>query len=166
MTKFDASQQAFETAKDTFRKRLSDEALFKEILEAPTIEKVWEAANEVQTKQHAEKRLRNMAKIKGFLDKMSGYDSVMNTFVQAKPDIMALIWGPIRLVLLWTANISKFADAITSAMTKIGDALPQFLEAVKIFNDTAKLKDVLALFYKDILDFHAIALKFFSLSSK
>ncbi|SPO07346.1 uncharacterized protein DNG_10040 [Cephalotrichum gorgonifer] len=164
MEKFDASQEAFEAAKNAFRKRLKDEALFKEILEASSIDKVWEVANKVQATQHAQKRLRNMAKIKEFLDKMSGYTSVMDTFVQAKPEIMALIWGPIRLVLLWTASIAKFADAITSAMAKIGDSLPQFLEAAKIFHDATKLKDVLALFYKDIIDFHIITLEFFGLS--
>jgi hypothetical protein len=78
--------------------------------------------------------------------------------VGVKPEVLALIWGPIRLLLVWTA--------VTAAMVEIGDALPQFVEAAKIFSDREKLKDVLALFYRDILDFYIITLEFFSLSRK
>lgn len=165
MSTGDASQQAFETAKKSFRKSLKDEALFRDILETTSIEKVWEVVKAIQAKQDAEKRLRNMAKIRGFLDKLSVYADTVDTFIQVKPDIMALIWGPIRLLLVWTGNITKFADAITKVMMKVGDALPQFVDVVNIFGDNEKLKAVLALFYKDILDFYAIALEFFNLSS-
>lgn len=165
MSTGDASQQAFESAKKSFRKSLKDDALFRDILETTSIEKVWEAVKAIQAKQDNEKRLRNMAKIRGFLDKLSAYTAVVDTFIQVKPDIMALIWGPIRLLLVWTGHITMFADAITKVMMKIGDALPQFVDVVNIFGDNEKLKAVLALFYKDILDFYAIALEFFNLSS-
>ena len=107
-----------------------------------------------------------MAKIQCFIDKLSAYASTVDTFVQVKPDIMVLIWGPIRLLLVWTSNIANFADAVTSAMEKIGDALPQFVEVVKIFSENDKVKDVLALFYGDILDFYAIILEFFNSSRR
>ena len=165
MSTADASQQAFDTAKKSFRQSLKDEAVFRDILETTSIEKVWQAVQAVQAKQDNEKRLRNMAKIRGFLDKLSAYAVTVDTFVQVKPEIMALIWGPIRLLLVWTGNITMFADAITKVMMKVGDALPQFVDVVNIFGDNEKLKAVLALFYKDILDFHAIALEFFNLSS-
>jgi len=162
----DPSQQAFETAKNAFRKSLKDEALFRDILETASIEKVWEAAKAVQAKQDAEKRLRHMAKIRGFLDKLSAYAVTVDTFVQVKPDVMALIWGPIRLLLVWTGNITKFADAVTKVMMKVGDALPQFIDIINVFGDNEKLKAVLALFYEDILEFYAIALEFFNLSRR
>jgi hypothetical protein len=165
MSTADASQQAFDTAKKSFRQSLKDEAVFRDILETTSIEKVWQAVQAVQAKQDNEKRLRNMAKIRGFLDKLSAYAVTVDTFVQVRPEIMALIWGPIRLLLVWTGNITMFADAITKVMMKVGDALPQFVDVVNIFGDNEKLKAVLALFYKDILDFHAIALEFFNLSS-
>jgi len=166
MSTLDPSQKAFEAAKNAFRKSLNDEKLFKDLMETTSIQGVWKAARDVQAKQDAERRLRHMAKIKTFLDKLSAYTSTVDTFVQVKPDIMALIWGPIRLLLVMTASITKFADAITQVMTKIGDALPQFVEITKTLSDNDRLKDLLALFYRDILDFHVIALKFFSLSSK
>jgi hypothetical protein len=164
MSAFDPSQHAFEAAKSAFRKSLKDEQLFKDILATTSIDGVWKAVKEVQAKQDSERRLGHMAKIKGFLEKLSAYASAVDTFVQVKPDIMALIWGPIRVLLVCTSNITKFADAVTSAMRTIGDALPQFVEVVKTFGKNGNLNEILVLFFKDILDFYIIVLEFFSLS--
>lgn len=162
----DPSQQAFEAAKNAFKQSLKDENLFRELLATTSVEQVYKAAEDAQAKPYADRRLRHTAKIRSFIDKLADYASAVDTFVQAKPDILALIWGPIRLLLVWTSNIAKFADAINEAMKKIGDALPHALKLATIFGDNDKLKAVLALFYKDILDFYVIALKFFNLSRK
>ncbi|KAK4244292.1 hypothetical protein C7999DRAFT_44010 [Corynascus novoguineensis] len=164
MSAHDPSQQAFEAAKNAFKQSLKDENLFRELLATTSVEQVYKAAEDAQAKPYADKRLRHTAKIRGFIDKLTDYASAVDTFVQAKPEILALIWGPIRLLLLWTSNIAKFADAVNEAMKKIGDALPDALKLATIFGDNDKLKAVLALFYKDILDFYVIALKFFNLS--
>ncbi|KAH6626209.1 hypothetical protein B0J18DRAFT_443769 [Chaetomium sp. MPI-SDFR-AT-0129] len=160
----DPSQQAFEAAKNTFRQSLKDENLFKELLATTSVEQVYKAAEDAQAKPYADRRLRHMAKIRGFIDKLNDYASAVDTFVQAKPDILALIWGPIRLLLVWTSNVAKFADAVNDAMKAIGDALPHALKLAALFGDNDKFKAVLVLFYKDILDFYVIALKFFNLS--
>ncbi|GKT97339.1 hypothetical protein Ct61P_15189 [Colletotrichum tofieldiae] len=126
MSTFDPARQAFENAKAAFRAKLKDKDLFQQLLQTTSIEQVWQTTNEIQTRQEVEKRMRFMGKIKTFLDKLSDYASVVDTFVQVKPDVMALIWGPIRLLLLWTANVAKLADAIVSATSRIGDVLPHF----------------------------------------
>ncbi len=164
MSSPDPSQQAFEAAKNAFRQSLKDENLFRELLATTNVEQVYKAAEDALATPYADRRLRHTAKIRTFIDKLTNYASVVDTFVQVKPDILALIWGPIRLLLVWTSNIAKFADAVNEAMKKIGDALPNALKLATIFGDHDKLKAVLVLFYKDILDFYAIALKFFSLS--
>jgi len=162
----DPSQQAFKSAMAAFKKTINDNKLHQDILRTTTIEGVWTEAKNIQARQEAKNRIRNMGKIRRFLDKIAAYASTVDTFVQVKPEIMALIWGPIRILLVWTENIAKLADAIFEAMEKIGDALPQFIDAAKIFSDNEKLKQVLALFYGDILDFYAIMLAFFRLSRK
>lgn len=162
----DPSQQAFEAAKNDFRKRLKDEKLFKELLATTSVEQVYKAAEEAQAKPHAERRQRHTAKIRSLIDKLSPYAAAVDTFVQVKPDLLALVWGPIRLLLVWTSNIAQFADAVNEAMKKIGDALPDTLKLATIFGDSDKFKAALALFYGDILDFYVIALKFFSKSRR
>jgi hypothetical protein len=159
----DPIQAAFESAKETFKSGLDNDEVFKDLLQTSSIDDVWALTEELQRQPYVERRMRNMAKINGFLDKLQVYTSTVDTFVSAKPDILALIWGPIRLLLVWTANDAKFGDAIASAMEKIGNALPQFGEMAKIFTESNKLGHVMALFFQDILEFYTITLNFFRL---
>jgi len=62
--------EGIRVGKEQFRKRLKDEKSFKGSLETTSMEQVWEAAEEVQATQGAERRIRHTAKIKGFLDKV------------------------------------------------------------------------------------------------
>lgn len=57
-------------------------------------------------------------------------------------------------------------DKILDAMEQLGNALPDFEKYTKTFRDSDRIKQVLALFYKDILDFHSTVLKFFKIKSK
>lgn len=57
-----------------------------------SIDDVYNATDEIQKKQTAQRALRNLRKIQPFLDGLSKYEKVIETFVQAKPDVLALIW--------------------------------------------------------------------------
>ncbi|KAJ2997236.1 hypothetical protein NUW58_g707 [Xylaria curta] len=159
----DHIREAFESAKDAFKKSLDNDEVFKDLLETSSIDDVWALTEKLQKQPYVERRMRHMAKISGFLDKLHVYTSTVDTFVSAKPEILALIWGPIRLLLAWTANDARFGDAVVSSMEKIGNALPQFGEMAKTFSESTKLGQVMALFFRDILEFYSITLKFFLL---
>ncbi len=159
-------ERAFEDAKEQFRESLKDPKQYQDLLKTQSIDDLWKLVGEVQARQDAQKILRNMDKIGGFLEKLKDYFKVVDTFVQVKPDIMAVIWGSIGLVLVWTANAGKFADAVTSAMSKIGDALPHFGEMLKAFEHSERMKQATVGFYCNILNFHVIILEFFSRSCK
>ena len=97
---------------------------------------------------------------------MNDYSDAVGIFVQAKPDVLALIWGPLVLLLQWASALKGAFDAIVNTTAEIGQALPEFEQAAKIFEGSDRIKDVLFLFFKDILDFYAVALKFFRLPRK
>lgn len=166
MATTDHAQQAFETAKSTFKKRLKDDKLFEDLLKSTSIKNVWDAIDKVQTTQDAERRIRRIRKMENFLSKLSSYATVIDTFVQLKPDVMALVWGPIRILLLCTENVAKLTDAVVNAMEQIGDALPNFIEVIEMFGKNDKLIHKLALFYEDILEFYIVAFEFFNASSE
>jgi hypothetical protein len=44
---------------------------------------------------------------------------------------------------------------------KIGESLPQLLQAERLFLQDTAMRRVLALVYKDILEFHRLAMKYF-----
>lgn len=48
--------------------------------------------NDIQAEQALRKSLRNMTKIRPYLDGLNQYAAVIEVFVNSKPDILAFIW--------------------------------------------------------------------------
>ena len=126
------------------------------------MKQVYDAAQKLQEEQAETGRLRHLRKIEPYLQRLSQFQYVIDTFMQVKPEILALIWGPIRLLLVLTSTLSKSYDAIREIMFDIGSRLPLFEAYSELFDTNDRILDVLCLFYQDILDFHLTALKFFS----
>src|SRR5436190_4805978 len=146
-------QEAFEKAKREFQRGLKNPTLFAEIQKTTCIEEVYDAADKLQKQQAKRGHLRHLRKIEPYLERLRQYSDVINTFVQAKADILALIWGPIRLLLEICKNLTHSFDAIVNIMADIGEKLPLFKEYTELFSSNARISDVLCLFFKDILDF-------------
>jgi hypothetical protein len=165
-TQSDPIQAVFDAAIRDFRAKLKNEALYREILQTTTIDQVYDATDKLQEKQAQNSQLRHLSKIEPFLEGLRNYASVIEVFMQAKPDILALIWGPIKLLLQWASNLKQSLDAIVNVTAEIGASLPEFRKAIHVFGHHAPMKEVLALFFRDILEFYVIALGFFSLPRK
>lgn len=60
-----------------------------------TIEDVYNEIDKIQEEQGRERRLRNLKRIEPFLDCLEQYSAVIDTFVQAKANVLALIWDSI-----------------------------------------------------------------------
>ncbi|KAF6803819.1 NACHT domain protein [Colletotrichum musicola] len=161
---YDTVQQAFESAKRDFKSSLKQEELYRQILETTSIEQVYDATDKLQNEQAKKGHLRNLSKIDVYLSRLREYASVVEVFVQVQPDILALIWGPIKLLLQWANVLKQSFVAIVDALEEIGVLLPEFTEVTRIFQDNARIQEILVLFFKDILDFYMVTLKFFSSS--
>lgn len=166
MSTCDQIQESFEKAKREFKAGLKAPSLYAQILETTTIDQVYDAADKLQDEQAKHGHLRHLAKIEPYLERLRAYTGVLETFVQVKPDILALIWGPIKLLLQWSGTLKQSFDAIVNTTAKIGEELPRFQEVTRLFSSNDRIKDVLLLFFKDILDFYRIALDFFSKKRK
>ncbi|WAO88971.1 NACHT domain-containing protein [Fusarium falciforme] len=124
---------------------------------------VYDATDQLQKEQSKTGHLRHLSKIEPFLDRLREDSGVVETFVQAKPDILALIWGPIKLLLLWGDALTKSFTAISDTLEEVGSLLPEFCKVTSIFTDSIHLQEILVLFFRDILDLYLITIKFFSL---
>ena len=163
---YDPVQLAFENAVRDFKTSLNNDALYTKILETTTIDQVYDATDKLQKEQAKNGHLRHLSKIEPYLERLRDYSSVIEVFLQVKPDILGLIWGPIKLLLQWASTLKQSYDAIINTTADIGVLLPEFQAVTKLFGQNQQIKDVLVLFFKDILDFYLIALKFFSLPRK
>ncbi|KAI0096658.1 hypothetical protein GGR51DRAFT_568277 [Nemania sp. FL0031] len=162
MSAYDPADEAFNAAKKSFRDQLNDQKLYDDILtNATTMDDVYQMAAKLQEEAASQASMRYLRRLRPFLDVLAGYAQVVDVFVQAKPGLLALIWGPIRLILKWSSELTKALDAIAEVTLKIAQALPQFSELVKAFSDNVRIKTALALFYGDILHFYHTILKVF-----
>ncbi|KAJ6073165.1 NACHT nucleoside triphosphatase [Penicillium canescens] len=153
---------AFQNAKKDFLDSLKDPSLFDSVSNITSIHDVYTFTTQLQNDQSNRQGLRNLRKIAPYLDRLKQYAGVVEVFVQVKPEIMALIWGPIKLLLQMSDNLTQSFDAIVDAMAVIGNNLPLFEAYAMLFEESNRVADVLVLFYKDILDFYEIALNFFA----
>jgi hypothetical protein len=162
----DLIKAAFENAIRDFKATLGDENLLEDISKTKSIEDVYDATDALQKEQAEKGRLRHLAKIQPYLEGLRSYASVIEVFVQSKQDVLSLIWGPIKLLLHWTNNMKQSFDAIVDAIADIGLLLPEFQAVRTLFSHNEHIKDVLVFFFRDILDFYLIVLKFFRKTCK
>jgi hypothetical protein len=154
---------AFENAKQEYLASLKDPSVFDSVSQTTSIDEVFAFTTQLQLDQGKRKDLRGLRKISPYLEGLRQYANVIEVFVQVKPDILALIWGPIKLLLQISNNLTQSFDAIVDAMALIGNKLPMFEKYGTIFEGSDRVLDVLVLFYKDILDFHQVTLKLFTM---
>jgi len=168
MTSVNPLQQVFDEAKREFESKLPSCVPFRSLLSATTIDEVYDAAEKYQKEQEQGKlsKLRHLQRIQPLLARLKEYAGVIEVFVQAQPEILALIWGPIKLLLQWTSGWSQGFDAVIKTMERIGELLPCFNDFVIHFLDIERIKDLLGLFYRDILDFYLALVQLFSMSRK
>ncbi|KAK0715222.1 NACHT domain protein [Lasiosphaeris hirsuta] len=139
----DPIQTAFEAAVCNFKKDLNDDEINPKISQAVTIDDVYAETKKLQAEQAKHTHLP------------------IQVFAQAKPDVLALIWGPIVLLLQW-ANVLKVSfDAIVDTIAEIGIALPEFKLASQLFRENKDIGHVLLLFFREIIEFYSITLRFF-----
>ncbi|KAM0551841.1 hypothetical protein ACHAPJ_008177 [Fusarium lateritium] len=161
MSTSDPAQAAFNKAIHDFKLGLKDPTLYSEILATTSIDQVYDLTDKLQKDQGRGGHLQNLARIQPFLERINAYAAVIDTFVSAKPDILALIWGPIKLLIQWTSTLTKSLNALVGTVQEIGILLPEFDHAAKLFGNKRNVDQVLALLFQDVLDFYLVSLKFF-----
>ncbi|KAK7976663.1 Short chain dehydrogenase sol3 [Apiospora arundinis] len=156
--------RAFEDAIRDFKTKLGDASLYNQILETTSIDQVYEATDALQEEQIKKGDIRHLAKIELYLGRLGEYASCVRVFVREKPEILALIWGPLKLLLQWASVLHTSFDAIINTTSDIGHHLPDFESATAPFRGNAHIYSVLVLFFEDILEFYGIALRFFKVT--
>ncbi|KAK6074241.1 NACHT domain protein [Seiridium cupressi] len=129
MSTTDPVQAAFQEAQREFRKKLKSPDLYEQLLNTATVDEVYNAITKLQETTLGRGRLRNLAKIGKFLERLSSYAAVIEVFIQVKPDLLALIWGPIKMLILLSSRLNSALDKVTDLMERIGNVLPQFFKA-------------------------------------
>lgn len=85
------AKSIFDAAVKDFQDELPDRDEF-DFLAIKTIDDVYEEIERTQEEQGQKGQLRNMKGIAPFLACLEQYSGILDTFVQVKPNVLALIW--------------------------------------------------------------------------
>lgn len=160
----DPTREEFEKAKRAFCNKIKDRGLYEDILTTTTIADVYKTTSKLQEEFAKKGRHHWMGKISPFLDRLRDFDKVIDVCVSVKPDVLALIWGPLKLLLIWSGEVDAAHDKILDTLVRIGYTLPQFAVVAEVFEDNKMVKAALVLFYEDILHFYRVSFDFFNKS--
>lgn len=83
------SDSGFQRALARFKDHLSPAE--QEEFRLTSLEDLHDTINQIQNTQGSERRMRNLTRIKGFLEAMEQYSKVVEVFLNAS-DILAFVW--------------------------------------------------------------------------
>ena len=83
---------SFNTAHQEFLRDFPQDEYAQALSQFTSIDDVYNATDELQKKQGESRMLQNLAKIQPYLGCLDQYATVLDTVVQVKPEILALIW--------------------------------------------------------------------------
>jgi hypothetical protein len=154
----DPFQTALDEVLNKFKKRLKNHELQK--FEGTTLKDIEITLSDIQKRQDAQRELRNLTRIQGFLDAMEQFGKVVEVFANSS-NMVAFVWGPLKFLLQMSSTWAKSLDQILDAYKQIGEALPLLQQYESLFKHHPEMQKVLVLIYKDILEFHTPAIRFF-----
>ncbi|TDZ18863.1 Early growth response protein 1 [Colletotrichum orbiculare MAFF 240422] len=120
----------------------------------------------LQAQQQETNALMNLRRVQMFLDGVTSLQTVLTELgFPEVGEVMACIWGPMRF-LFKTANVNERAlDHILEVYQRLGLQILDLTEYRQLFAACPPTRIALVYIYQDILSFHAIAYKLFSLRS-
>lgn len=83
--------EEFKAARDDFFKSVKNPEKH-DFTKFATAKDVWDATDDIQKRQSQTKTLRGLNRIRPFLEALNQFSDTIEVFVQAKPDILALLW--------------------------------------------------------------------------
>ncbi|KAI1457992.1 hypothetical protein F4805DRAFT_474716 [Annulohypoxylon moriforme] len=150
---------AFKSAKEDFKRSLKNPALY-DFEKLTSIEDVLEEAKKIERQQAKTRTLRGLRRIQPLINGLKEYSAIIEVFAQAKPDIMSLIWGPLKFILQASSSVILAFEKVVKVIADVGMTLPSFKIYTEIFQSNYEIRRALCLFFADILDFYAILLNF------
>ncbi|UKZ79855.1 hypothetical protein TrVFT333_007618 [Trichoderma virens FT-333] len=136
----------------------------RELFQSSSYDDVLQDINTIQSIRESTKNMMNMKRIHSFLTGMAHFEKVLIKIeFQHVTKVMACVWGPLRYLLEFTNRTDRELDSLLDVYEKIGDKLPLLYEYMQLFIAIPDCATFLTHIYQDVLTFHQLAYKLFSL---
>ena len=80
----------------------------KHVTEVTSVEELMERASKLKAKYRKHRIVALLRKISPFLAQLRSFSRIINTLVQSHPEIAALVWGSVSLILEASPSESAF----------------------------------------------------------
>ncbi|KAH8802967.1 hypothetical protein F5884DRAFT_803827 [Xylogone sp. PMI_703] len=138
----------------------------REFFESSSYEDVLQDLNTIQSQRHTTKTMMNMKRISSFLTGMAHLEKVLTVIkFQHTARVMSYVWGPVRYLLKTTNLTEKAFDSVLDVYEQLGNNIPPFYEYIRLFIRLPESERCLVYAYQDIITFHRLACRLFSLRS-
>lgn len=154
----DALLPAFEKEWESFKDRLPSSVPWNDVIKTTSVGSLYDVTDRLQT----DVDLRDLSKIRPLLERLQSYGDVVQDSIRGCHGILTLLWGPLALLLQWSSENEKAYSSIIDAAAEVGKALPDFKASRILLDHAADSREILLLFFKDILDVYLVALTPFS----
>ncbi|KEF62317.1 uncharacterized protein A1O9_00289 [Exophiala aquamarina CBS 119918] len=141
-----------------FKNRLTATELRK--FKGTTLQDVKKTLVDIEKRQETQRELRNLTRIRGFLDAMEQFGKVIEVFTNSS-NMVAFIWGPLKFLLQMSSTWANSLDRILEAYQQIGEVFPLLQQYESLFIQHTEMRKILVWIYKDILEFHTRVIRFF-----
>ncbi|KAK4163147.1 hypothetical protein QBC43DRAFT_379444 [Cladorrhinum sp. PSN259] len=150
------TNQSFERSLERFRARLSVDQ--KKEFEMASINEVKETIVKIQDRIGPEKKLRNLARLRGFLEGMKQVEEAVQPFLNTDR-VVGFVWGPIKLALLMASTHLRTLEILINTYEDIGTFIEGIRQLDRLFQNYSGARQVLEGCFDDILRFHQVALE-------
>ncbi|KAI2471029.1 hypothetical protein F4781DRAFT_388511 [Annulohypoxylon bovei var. microspora] len=151
--------EAFKSAKEDFKRSLKNPALY-DFSKITSIDDVLDEAKKIERQQAQTRTLRGLKRVQPLINGLKEYSAIIEVFAQVKPDIMSLIWGPLKFILQASSSAISAFEKVVKVIADVGMTLPSFKAYTQLFQSSHEIRRALCLFFADILDFYAVLLNF------
>ncbi|KAK4183980.1 hypothetical protein QBC35DRAFT_392718 [Podospora australis] len=148
------------SAKDMFLSKLKDRQLadsFKLI----TMDDLCNTEKELELQIRGLKNARGSGRIEPLIKAHKEYGGVLETVVQAGPEILCLSWGPLKALLLVPSTEKQAYDMVVIMLGELGQSFPDFKPYETWFLQSEDLCRRLPVFFEDLLQVYAKSLRVF-----
>ena|SRR2546421_7007179 len=85
----------------------------KHVTEVTSLEELVERASKLKAKYRKHRIVALLRKIHPFLAQLRSFSRIINTLVQSHPEVAALVWGSVSLILEVSPSTSEFHRELT-----------------------------------------------------
>ncbi|KAH7110714.1 hypothetical protein EDB81DRAFT_831516 [Dactylonectria macrodidyma] len=136
----------------------------KEFFASSSYENVHQDINVIQSQREITKTMMNMKRIQSFLAGMAHLEKVLAAIgFQHTAKVMAYVWGPVRFLLKTTNLTERAFDNVLDVYEQLGNKILPLYEYIRLFTGLPESEGCLVYVYRDVLTFHRITYKLFSL---